>query len=186
MQIFLRNQSKFRSDLGVKMCRSFFLTVECSGDGDILQWTMFLFLEGEHRQRVNCHFRPNRLKKRHPPPWMSAIHTTHTSAFLVTTIVVWIYLCVPSCFSNATLNLFGQSETVWHKGFFLFHPFSFFLSLSFVTPSSASGDPDHYLKLLFEDSFPYNAFLYSLVPYFALKRRRLAPSSRLVAPEMPF
>lgn len=87
-------------------------------------------------------------------------HQTHFS-IPFTMIVVWIYLCVCVCvpFWNATLNLFGQSETVWERILFwltdhptIHFPVSLFCPLVTTHPF-ASGDPYHYLKLFNRDTF---------------------------------
>ena len=71
-----------------------------------------------------------------------------------------ISVCV-CLFWNATLNLFGQSETVWDKGFCFWltdHPAIYFPSIHFLFlfykyPPICFGGPDHYLKLLNKDTF---------------------------------
>lgn len=71
-----------------------------------------------------------------------------------------VCVCVP--FWNATLNLFGQSGTVWEKGFcfgsqttqqFISLVSIFIFALFVTTHLFASGDPYHYLKLFNKDTF---------------------------------
>lgn len=92
--------------------------------------------------------------------WMNCIQKQTHFSIPFTMIVVWMCVCAP--FWNATLNLFGQSETVWDKDLVLAHrppnnlcsriPFLLYFCLLLTTHLFTLGDPYHYLKLI-KDTF---------------------------------